>query len=856
MFHKKIALACALFLATLFFRGILFAQDTPSAPSTYTDDEPDKLFKGKSTATEKQSGTKEKLKETEKEKEAVKTETTPEDEILKQQKKSDKWKGALEEAKKFKKIMDEIRPFGYEFFDQSPSSFIPGKDISPPADYNLGPGDELKIVLFSPIGQQDVYTLKIDNEGNIYLPVVGKVNVLGLTRANLETLVLSRLQTHFPQIQGYVTIDHLRTIRVFVTGEAKRPGGYIISGLSTAFNALYVAGGPNKRGSMRNIQLLRNNKLISTVDLYAYLLKGDRSSDVQLQPEDTLFIPVAKNRVTVKGEVNRPAIYELNEKEMELDAALNVSGGLKPTGYSYRIQIERVTENKEKVVLDMNLATEKKAPLLDGDSISVMPVVDLQKNAVWIDGEVERPGKYELKESMRVADLIKEAEGLKKLSEVYTGRADILRNTDKGTIQIVSFNLQKALSGDEKENLKLQPFDMVKIYSVEGAVFVDRTVKIGGAIKNPGTYQRTENMSLRDLINIAGGLLPEALSTAEVARAQGDKDGVIITVALDSADAANTLLEDMDIVSVKTNGDYRRQLGTITLTGEVKYPGVYAIRNINDTLFDVLNRAGGMKENSFPEGAIFKRDLSKISTEEQLAVSQTIQQTLDFLVEQQYNVELAKHGVTPVKSTNEEGIAMPALPVTTEEMQKLSAFTQGTKQVQNLLETPSGLNDEKIKGILEPRKVTLVIPKTRIIVDLAKVLNSQGSAGNIVLRDGDTLFVPKKPLTVSVVGAVLNPGNLIYEEKKKIDDYVSKVGGYSEDANIKRVIVLKPNGETYPRSKVKFIERGDILIIPPKPLVITEKKTWWEKTKDVVKVISDTATAAFIIRSLKQLSTK
>ncbi len=852
MFTKRLMHLLAACGFVFLFCDYSFSQEKTATPPVYQD-EVDKNLQKQNVMEKNKKPTDE--KQLKGEKEEMKEEVTPEEEIIKKAKEAEKQKKVLEEAKKIKKLLEQIRPFGYEFFDQSPTSFIPGKDVSPPSDYSLGPGDELKVVFFSPIGQQDVYPLKVDNEGNVYLPVAGKINVTGLTRGKLEVLILSRLQSHFPQLQGYVTLERLRTIRIFITGEAKRPGGYIVSGLSTAFNALYVAGGPNQRGSMRNIQLLRNNKLIATIDLYSYLLKGDRTSDIPLEPEDTLFIPVAKNRITVKGEVNRQAIYELKENEMSLDAALEMAGGLKPAGYSYRIQIERVQSNKDKIVLDVNLKDEKKALIQDGDSISVFPVADIQKNIVWIEGEVQHPGKYELKEGMTVAGLLAQAEGLKKLSEVYTDRGDIIRVTDGGELEIISFNVKKALSGDNEQDKKLMPFDTIKIYSVEDAIFVDRTVSIGGAIKNPGTYHRSANMTLQDLINIAGGLLPEAMKEVEVARAQGEKDGLIMKISLDGNDAEKTMLEDRDVVSIKTSGTYQRQLASVVLQGEVKYPGVYALRNDHETLYQILARAGGMDESSFPEGAILNRNLGNITTKGQSEVSQSIQKNLDFLVQQQYNVELAKHGVTPGKNA-EEAATLPAFPVNAGDMQKLTQFTAGSQQLQTILGAPSELQTQKIKGILEPRKVTEIIPKERIIIDLMKLLKSNGKEGDVVLMDGDILFVPKKPLTVSVVGAVLNPGNIIFEQKKNIEDYILKVGGYAEDANKNRVIVLKANGETYARNKVKYVDRGDILIVPPKPLVITEKKSWWEKTTAVVKVISDTATAAFIIRSLKQLSTK
>lgn len=787
------------------------------------------------------------------EKTGMKGEAASEGAVLEGMKKTKEKSKTADDEKKSKKILEPVRPFGYDFFDASPASFLPDKDVSAPADYTMGPGDTVKIVLFSPVGQQDQYTLKVDADGNIYVPAVGRMSVSGLTRGKLEEQILAALNAKFPQLQGYVTIEKLRTIRVYVTGEAKRPGGYVISGLSTAFNALYVAGGPNERGSMRNIQVLRNNKLVGTIDLYAYLLKGDRSSDILLQPEDTIFIPVLKTQVTAKGEVLRTAMYELLEGESNLGTALQLAGGIKATGYAHRIQIERVQKNKEKIVLDVSLLNDAAAALKNGDVITVFPVVDIQQNVVWVEGHVQRPGIYEVKENMSVLQLIQEAEGLNKIDEVYLDRADIVRVTPEGAIRLVSFNLQKALMGEESENIKIQPFDVLKIYSIDEAIFVDRTLIIGGAVKSPGTYRRTDNMSLRDLINVAGGTLPEALPEAEVARAQGEKEGIIMKVSLGGQEAEKILLGDGDVVTVKLKGQYLRRLPTVTITGETYNPGLYALKHDHETLYDVLQRAGGFPLAAFPEGAVFQRNLENITTKEQLTMTQNVQQALNYIVEQQYNIELAKHGVAPVK-TEEQSISIPNVPVSTEELQRLGKLTAAYQQVETLLSTE--VSSTKTKGVLAPQKVKTLVPKERIIVDLVTLMQSKGSVGNIVLRDGDTLFVPKKPLTVSVVGAVVNPSNIVYEDKKSIDYYVNSVGGYAEDANRGRVIVLKPNGAIYPRKKIKAVERGDIIIVPPKPFVITDKKTWWEKTKEAVKVISDTATAVFIIRSLRELSTR
>lgn len=769
-----------------------------------------------------------------------------------------------EEIKKEKLEKKEIQmlpAFGYDFFAQPPSTFAPVPSTPVPSDYPLGVGDEFKIVAFSKIGEPTEYSAKVDYQGQIFIPAIGKISVLGMTLEEFQTLISNRIKSKFPQMQVYITLTQPRTIRVFVAGEAKNPGGYLISGISGVFNALYVAGGPNERGTLRKIKLIRRNKEIAVIDLYDYLLYGNKSSDYLLEDGDTIFIPVVGAQVKVVGEVKRPAVYELKGGE-KLRDIINISGGIKASAYSKRIQIERIKDNQEKILIDVDAelvlkgkSDENNILLKDGDVVSVLEVVAV-KDIVYIEGNITRPGVYQWKKGMKVIDLIEKADGLRGDKETYLQRADIFRMTEDKNITLISFNLKNALSGDERENLELQPFDRVKIYSPEEAIFIDRTVKIEGAVKTPGVYKRTENMKVSDLLNLAGGLLPEASDKIIISRVKDGKrtENIEIPYSKILNKEEDIILEDRDIVSVRAVGGYLRKPETVRIEGEVKYPGVYAISE-NETLYSLIKRAGGLTENAFLEGAIFKREISQLIPKEQEEMYKEISDSLEKLTQMQYELELARYGIKKEKEI-QPGLNVPVQVLPSEAREEVSKISAARSAVTQVIATAEKGLEEVVVGVAEPRGIVPEILTKRLSVDLSKIVKTEGKEGDIELKPGDYINIPKIPNSVMVVGAVINPGNIIYKEGKKINYYIEKVGGYSEDANRKKIIVIKPNGEVISGKKIKNINRGDIVIVPPKPLIIKERKDWWEKTKDVVKLITDTATAIFVIRSMEKVATK
>lgn len=768
-----------------------------------------------------------------------------------------------EQGEELKKPL-ALQFFGYDFFRRVPTGFDPAQAPPAPAGYRLGPGDELQAVFWGPSGQESVYELVVDNQGMIYVSGAGTLSVTGLTVEEVTRSVLAKLRSRFPQLRGYVAVSKVRPVQVMVAGEVVRPGTHVLPGTATLMNAIVAAGGPTERGSMRNVTLKRGGKTVAKVDLYDYLIRGETAGDVHLHSGDLVFVPVVGSRVTVTGEVKRPAIYEIKGKA-RLSDLIRLAGGLAPEAYAARAQVRRVEEKERRVVLDVSVreALDKPGsgadPLLrDGDIVQILKVLEPFENVVWIEGQVARPGAYALEEGMSVRDLLERAQGLDWRKPVYVDRADLFRVTKTGRIEKISLDLEAQLAGRGKEIL-LKPLDRLVVYSTEEAIFVDETVDISGAVKVAGRYRRTEGMRVRDLIELAGGLLPEASSAGELARTSPTGKTEILKLNIsgilsDPEHPDNLVLEDRDLVTIQQWGDYLRRPDSVKVEGELKNPGVYALSKENETLYDLIRRAGGLTEEAFPEGAIFLRQVSELFPEAQQNVVTDVSKSLEEFLQTQYELELAKHGVKPERK-EERQVEIPAsVAAASLEAGQVLAAQKGLKAVEELVEGLPEFAKPEVIGVGEPREVLEELPERRIAVNLAKLIATEGAEANIVLRPGDLLIVPKRPTTVAVVGAVVNPSNFPFEPERNVGFYVSRSGGYSQDANAKRVVVIKPSGEVRRAGAKTKVARGDIILVPPRPLLVKEQRTWWEKTQEVVRLIADTATTAFIISSLREVS--
>jgi len=510
-----------------------------------------------------------------------------------------------------------LRPFGYDLFSQGPSSFAPPTHLPVGPDYLLGPDDTVVINTWGPT--ELTYSVTLNSEGYVVIPEIGLVYLSGLSLGEARTELRNLFEKFYAGIQIHVTVGQLRTLRVYVVGGVVQPGAYTVSSLSTVFTALYYAGGPTEYGTLRRVRLLRQNDVIGVVDLYRYLLEGDRTHDLALENEDTIFVPPVGPRVTLRGEVRRPAIYELTPGET-LGDVVRMAGGVLPTGYLRRVQIDRIVENEQHVVLDVDYAagdSTGRAPtvtLADGDVVDVFPVLPGYANAVHVEGAVKRPGRYELKPGMTILELIEAAEGLE--GEAYLPRVEIERIEPDLQVRLLSTDLGAILRA-ERADMDLAPKDRVRVYSIWEVKDRDH-VEIFGEVRRPGVYVLAPNMTLGDLIFRAGGLKESAyLMKAEISRARLSLDGdrqksdilqVRLTDVVSQGEGKNPrhLLQAGDKVFVRRIPEWD-SLSTVTIEGEVRFPGAYVLQSSQETLAELFERAGGVSEDAFLEAAILER---------------------------------------------------------------------------------------------------------------------------------------------------------------------------------------------------------------------------------------------------------
>jgi polysaccharide export outer membrane protein len=371
----------------------------------------------------------------------------------------------MQRTGRYQEISTILKPFGYEFFQEAAVRIITDrKDIPVPAQYVVGPGDEVKILLWGRVNAQ--YTLPVDRNGNITIPQIGPVPVAGMTFQQMS----ERLVAHTGQIVGAnidVTMGALKTIPIFVLGDVKRPGAYTIGSFATITDALLISGGPSDIGSMRNVQLKRNGKVVTSFDLYNLLIKGDKSRDLVLQAGDVVFVPVVGKLVGIAGNVKRPAIYELKDLH-DLQNMFDLAGGIIPTAYTQQIQVERIVRNERSIIVDINdknLTRAREVLLQDGDLVKVFNIVDKNVNMVQLSGNVKRSGKYEHKPGMRIKDLLKEMGDL--MADTYMSYALIKRQEGpSATLGLIPFSLNELLlEGKESANLELKPQDMIFVFS-------------------------------------------------------------------------------------------------------------------------------------------------------------------------------------------------------------------------------------------------------------------------------------------------------------------------------------------------------------------------------------------------------
>ena len=720
-----------------------------------------------------------------------------------------------------------IAQFGYGFFKAGASGFAPLTDVPVGPDYLVGPGDTLILTAWGSL--EGTYPLEVNRSGELVLPRVGPVKVWGVPFGKLPEIIKGHLAKVFKDFQINVNMGKLKLMKIYVVGEVQSPGDYNITSLSTVINALSAAGGPTKNGSLRSISVRRGGKTVETVDLYDFFLKGDKSRDIRLQPGDTIFVPVIGQVAGIAGNVKRPAIYEL-KGEKTLRDLLALADGLLPTGYLQRIQVSRVDAHQKNMVADFSLDPKSSGKSLDDlagsvaiqdmDVVRIFTIDTTLRGFSRLEGYVLRPGDYALKPGMRVSDLLG---GDNLLPEYFSEVAELTRLFQPDMHpEKISISPARALSGDPAHNLELREFDVIKIFSRWEMEEMPK-VRIAGEVQRPGEYRLFKNMTLRDLLVMAGNpKLTAYLKRADINRIKRSGESVIsfplainLQEALNNNPQHNIPLAPFDEVFIRRIPNWAEETDRyVTLKGEFMFPGVYPIYK-GEKLSAVIERAGGFTERAYLRGAKFTR----------LTLRELQQKRMDEILARSEQEILKKQGdlLTTSVSKDEADATRMAL--------------ESLKRSVDLLKAA------KAEG-------RLVIQLDRNLETLKK------TPADVEVQGGDMLEIPAMPNAVNVFGQVYNPTSLIPVANEDVAYYLNKAGGPTRDAEEGDIYIIQADGTVLSRQQVSMfkslvfsgfmstrLEPGDTIVVPQR----FEKTAWLRDIKDIATILGQLALTAGVI---------
>ena len=655
------------------------------------------------------------------------------------------------------------RIYGHQVFNSRALTFEPSENLATPQNYILGPGDEVVIDIWGT--NEDHIRQQISPEGSIMISQIGPVYLNGMNINQASNHIKNTFAKKYAGMSDeetdiQVTLGQIRTIQVDILGEVATPGTYRISPFSTVFHGLYRAGGINNIGTLRNIQVLRNGKMIAGIDVYKYLFEGKADGNIRLQEGDVIIVPPYEQLVNVDGNVKRPMYYEIKPNETIQDL-LNYAGGFTGDAYSEMVRLSRQSGNQNELY-NIESGDFETYRLQDGDIITIGTILDRYANRVELKGSVYRPGMYALSPNLQtVGQLIATADGL--MEDAYTGRALLYREGPELQLEILALDLGDILAG-RAPDVELKRNDMLVISSIH-ELEARGAITVNGQVMRPGTYPYAENTTLEDLILQAGGLL-EGASTArvDIARRIIDPTSLLPTqqlAELYSVSIENGLavtgekgfeLRPYDVVTVRTSPGYEVQ-EFVSVRGEILFAGDFALQKRNERLTDVIKRAGGILDNAYIKGAHLERRLTQ---DEQLARAEALR------------FALANSGANQSDSV------------------ALSKIDVGTHY--------------------------------NVGIDLQKALDNPGSTFDLVLQPGDMLYIPQQQSTVKIMGDVMFPNTVVYEEGKKLKHYINQAGGYGQRAKKNKAFIIYMNG-TVARAKSNTpIEPGCQIIVPSKPV--------------------------------------
>ncbi|HCG7674270.1 TPA: SLBB domain-containing protein [Vibrio parahaemolyticus] len=767
-----------------------------------------------------------------------------------------------------------LKRFGLDLFAGSPTTFAPISDVPVPADYTVGAGDEIVIQLFGK--ENTTHRLRVNRAGIINFPSLGPVQVAGMTFSDVRDSLNQRVKEQMIGVRSDISLGEMRTMQVFVMGDAYKPGAYTVSALTTISQAIYYSGGFSESGALRNVQLKRNGQVIRKLDMYDLLLKGDARNDIRLLPGDVVFIGALGNTISIDGEVNRPAIYEIKPGET-YKQAIQMAGGFTANAYSDQIEVKRYAAKGARDALTLNFSQshDQQTKVKDGDAVNVLKKNEELTRYVQIEGDVRHPGYIEWKSGLRIADLFQSVDTSFNSTADVSYAVVVREINPQRDIEVYQVNLANAiLSPTSKDNLKLNSRDRVLVFNrfnnedldtladqetvskaktleqaqlqaqqeqlkeqevmsssvaVSSATPIEKDSKqpkivfrgkeitkddfealkqntrrtllapvllqlqqqsrlglapqiaeVFGEVKHPGRYPITPRMTISTLIEAAGGLTYNAFTiNAELARtvinskderASIDVERIDLRQAIQGSIADDAIIVGRDRLNILEKPNVKLQ-STVTLQGEVRFPGTYTVRQ-GETLGELLQRAGGLTEFAHPQGAIFTREALRLQEQKLL---------------NQYAADMRAE---TAKKT-----------------------FRADSNMGSVISDP----DKTLKFVEEASRSKAL---GRMVVQLNRILKDERSA-DFMLEDGDFLFVPTFRNTVSIMGEVQVPITYLLDNKLDVDDYLNKAGGAKKQADEDRIFVVRADGSVYkPTSGYWFgnnheeLKAGDTIVVP------------------------------------------
>ena len=701
--------------------------------------------------------------------------------------------------------------FGYNVFrGTSFLSFQSNLNLPTPDDYIVGAGDKLFIDIY---GQSEAYyQAEISPEGYAILENIGPVNINGLTIKDARTRLIQRFKRVYKGIDENKTFINLsvgipRAIRINITGEVQLPGTYNFSAFNTMYNALYVAGGITERATLRDIKLYRNNKLISSVDIYKFLTSGDGSSNVRLENNDLIVVSPYKDRVEIKGAVKIPGKFEMKAGE-NLTDLIFYSGGFKENAYRKSIKVTRIFDNRLKVV-DVNADQFDFFNPKAGDKFEIDSVVQKYENRIILKGSVYRPGIYALSSVKNVKALIQKAEGIK--PDTYLNKAYITRTNLDLTTTNIQFNVYNQLNNIGKE-IALKEEDVITIFS-KNDLREDQYLEISGEVNTPGIFPYSENLSLNDLIILAGGLRRNAtLQNIEISRLKAtgnndfDKNAELINIDLNNLEEESIKLKPFDNIIVRKDPSIE-QMTYAYIEGEVKYPGKYLISSKKERISNLLNRAGGLKEFAYQKGATIIRKTEFVDGKND--IEKQIDDLNKLKIKLSDNIKLLSESEKLLLSRIEQDIL------------KLNIENSSNQIIS------SSVKKERITEIVKRNAMSEDIPFAKsesIGINLEDIIKSPGKKSDLLIEEGDIIVIPKKLETVRLRGELLYPTTVRHITARGLKYYINSAGGFDLKSKRSGTYVVYANGDVARTKKFLFFnfypkaEPGCEVIVPKKPI--------------------------------------